>query len=65
VVHDLRLSDRVQMRKSHPCGGFEWEVVRVGADIKVRCTICDRLVMMSRSELKKRVKSVEPSGEFK
>jgi hypothetical protein len=61
-VNDLRLGDLVRMRKAHPCGGLEWEVVRVGADIRVRCTSCDRRVMMSRSELEKRVKTVVPGG---
>lgn len=61
-MSDLRLGDLVRMRKAHPCGGFEWEVVRVGADIRVRCTSCDRRVMMSRSEMEKRVKTVVPGG---
>ena len=61
-MNDLRLGDLVRMRKAHPCGGLEWEVVRVGADIRVRCTSCDRRVMMSRSELEKRVKTVVPGG---
>ena len=59
MVMDLRLGDVVRLRKPHPCGGFEWEVVRLGADIRIRCRTCDRLVMLARSDLQKRTKSVE------
>ncbi len=56
MVADLRLGDVVRLRKPHPCGGFEWEVERLGADIKIRCLECGRLVMLTRSELAKRTK---------
>ena len=59
MVTDLRLGDGVRLRKPHPCGGFDWEVVRLGADIKIRCQTCNRLVMLARSDLQKRTKSVE------
>ena len=58
MVADIRLGDTVRLRKVHPCGGYEWEVVRVGADIRIRCMACERRVLLSRSEFEKRVKSV-------
>ena len=58
MVADIRMGDIVSLRKPHPCGSLEWEVVRVGADIRIRCTGCERLVMLSRSELEKRTKTV-------
>jgi hypothetical protein len=58
MVMDLSLGDVVRLRKPHPCGGLEWEVVRLGADIRIRCRTCDRPVMLARSELKRRTKSV-------
>ena len=58
MVDDVGLGDVVRLRKSHPCGGSEWEVVRVGADIRLRCLVCDRRIMLSRAELEKRAKSV-------
>lgn len=61
MVTDLRLGDVVRLRKPHPCGGLDWEVVRLGADIRIECLSCARLVMLSRSELTKRTKSVESS----
>ena len=48
----------VIMKKGHPCGTNEWEVVRVGADIKIRCTGCDRVVMMPRVEFNKKIKKI-------
>ena len=58
MVIDFRMGDRVVMKKGHPCGGYEWEVVRVGADIGLLCSECRRRVMMPRSALEKRLKSI-------
>ena len=58
---ELRMGDVVRLRKVHPCGGFEWTVVRLGADIGLRCIKCNRRVLLSRSVLEKRVKAVTSS----
>jgi hypothetical protein len=55
---DIHLNDVVRMRKPHPCGGFEWRVVRLGTDIGVRCITCGRKVLMPRSQFAKRVKTI-------
>ena len=55
---EIHIGDQVRMRKPHPCGGYEWEVVRVGADIGVRCLTCGRRVMLPRSKFEKRVKAI-------
>lgn len=55
---DVRLGDVVRLRKPHPCGGFEWRVVRLGADIGLRCQTCDHRVLLPRSDLERRVKAV-------
>lgn len=52
------LGDIVETKKTHPCGGNKWEVVRTGADYKLKCLTCGRLVMLTPDELKKRVKRV-------
>ena len=52
------LGDLVQMRKTHPCGSDRWTVIRVGADIKIRCMGCSRIVMMDRADFNKRMKKV-------
>ena len=54
----MKLGDIVETKKPHPCGGARWEIVRVGADWKIKCLSCGRLVMLSPDELKKRVKRV-------
>lgn len=62
----LALGDLVQMRKTHPCGSDRWTVIRVGADIKIKCTGCGRIVMLERSEFLKRMKKLisrAPEGQ--
>lgn len=60
---DIQLGDIVKMRKPHPCGSDVWTVIRVGADIKIRCTGCQRIVMLDRAEFEKRVKKRVKAGE--
>ncbi|HIS95415.1 MAG TPA: DUF951 domain-containing protein [Candidatus Ventricola gallistercoris] len=55
-MDEVKLGDLVQMRKTHPCGSDRWTVIRVGADIKIRCQGCGRIVMMDRADFLKRVK---------
>lgn len=57
-MEEIRLGDVVQMRKPHPCGSVEWTVTRTGADIKIRCKGCSRLVMMDCEEFSKRCKKI-------
>ena len=54
----LSLGDVVQMRKAHPCGSDRWEIIRTGADIKIKCLGCGRIVMLDRPEFEKRVKKI-------
>ena len=54
-MEELLLGDLVQMRKTHPCGSDKWTVIRVGADIKIRCSGCGRIVMMDRADFTKRM----------
>mgnify|MGYP003802971887 CR=1 FL=1 len=53
---DVALGDRVRLRKAHPCGGFDWEVVRLGADIGLVCLKCGHKVFLSRRDLQRRMK---------
>ena len=55
---DIRLGDQVRMRKPHPCGSDVWTVIRVGADIKIRCQGCGRIVMLDRPVFEKRLKKI-------
>lgn len=63
MLSDLQLFDHVQMRKPHPCGGYEWRVIRLGADIKIECLTCGRQIMLTRRELARRIKRVLPQQE--
>ena len=58
MVLELRMGNTVRLKKAHPCGGFEWEVVRLGADIGLRCLRCDRRTLIARSALERRVRAV-------
>ncbi len=51
------LGDVVRLRKPHPCGSHEWTVVRVGADIGLRCRLCERRVLLPRRTVEKRLKT--------
>ena len=54
---DVHLGDVVRLRKPHPYGGYTWEVVRLGADIGIKCLTCGRRVLLPRRQFEKRVKT--------
>lgn len=54
----FKIGDRLRLRKQHPCGNSDWEVVRLGADIGLRCEKCGRRVLLPRSEVERRIKQV-------
>lgn len=59
----IYLGDVVEMRKPHPCGGKQWEVVRVGADIGLVCLTCGRRVLLPRRDFARGVKKFIHRGE--
>ncbi|GAC1473631.1 MAG: DUF951 domain-containing protein [Chloroflexota bacterium] len=62
MIVEFRVGDIVQLRKPHPCGGYVWQVVRLGADIGVTCNTCGRRVLLPRSTLERRVKRFVERG---
>ncbi len=60
MIEKFELQDRVQMRKPHACGTNDWTIIRVGADIKIKCNACGRIVMMARADFIKRGKRLLP-----
>jgi len=60
---DIKIGDIVRLRKRHPCGSYEWEVVRVGADIGLKCLKCQRRVLLGRAVFDRRLKSVVSQGD--
>ncbi len=63
MISEYDLGTVVQMKKQHPCGSYQWEVIRMGADIKIRCLGCGRMVMLPRSKFEKDAKKVISSME--
>jgi hypothetical protein len=59
---ELKLGDRIRLKKKHPCGSYEWEVVRLGADIGLKCLKCQRRVLLKRSTLERRLKNFLPNS---
>lgn len=57
----IAVGDGVTLRKAHPCGGFDWTVVRTGADIGIKCDRCGRRVMLDREEFERRARQVKRS----
>ena len=59
----INVGDIVTLKKPHPCGSSRWEVLRVGADFRLRCTGCGRLTMLSRRRVESRTRRVEHPDE--
>jgi hypothetical protein len=56
MVVEIKLGDVVRLKKKHPCGSYQWQVVRLGADIGIECLKCHRRVLLERSVFERRVK---------
>jgi hypothetical protein len=60
MVFELKMGDIVRLKKKHPCGGYEWQITRLGADIGIICTTCQRRVLIARSVLERRITKFLP-----
>jgi hypothetical protein len=58
TVPQIKLDDIVRLRKPHPCGSYDWRVVRLGTDIGLVCTRCRRRVLLPRSKFNKQLKAI-------
>ena len=63
MLPDLRMADILRLRKPHPCGSSDWVVVRLGADIGLKCTGCGRRILLTRREVARRMKTTVKRGE--
>lgn len=63
MLPDLQMEDIVRLRKPHPCGSYEWKIVRLGADIGLECLGCGRRVLLPRRKLSRRLKQVLPKED--
>jgi len=59
VIH---LGDIIQTKKKHPCGSDQWEITRIGADVKIKCLGCGRVIMLERGEFEKRYRKTLQSN---
>ena len=60
MLPEINLGDIVRLRKPHPCGSYEWRIVRLGADIGLECIKCGHKVLLSRRELAHKSKAIQP-----
>lgn len=58
IDNDFTVGDRVIMRKPHACGSYEWEITRTGADVKIKCSGCGRIVMLDRGDFMRAAKKL-------
>ena len=63
MIDAFELGDTVILKKPHACGENLWQIVRVGADVKLKCLRCGRVVMLDRLEFMKRGKKIVPAGK--
>ena len=61
-IMDIQVGNIVKLKKQHPCGSHEWEVLRIGADFRIKCTGCGHQIMIPRKTLEKSVKEIKTQG---
>ena len=59
---DIQVGDKIRMKKQHPCGGYLFDVLRVGMDFKIRCETCGREIMLPRAKCEKSIREVIRTG---
>ncbi len=57
---DINVGDIITLKKQHPCGSKEWEVLRVGADFRLKCMGCEHQIMVSRQQTEKNIRKIVP-----
>jgi hypothetical protein len=58
MTEKIEIGDIIKLKKQHPCGGYDWEILRVGTDFRIKCTTCDRQVWLPRREVLRRMKKI-------
>lgn len=59
---NIQVGDIVKLKKQHPCGSKEWEVLRIGADFRIKCMGCEHQIMLPRKQLEKNVREIRPKA---
>ena len=60
---DIQVGDILKMKKKHPCGSSEWEVLRIGADFRLKCVGCGHQIMLPRTQAERNVRQITPVSE--
>lgn len=55
-MEDYKVGDIIKMKKQHPCGAYEWEILRIGVDYRLKCTGCGRILLLPRIKAMKMIK---------
>lgn len=55
---DIQVGNIVKLKKQHPCGSYEWEVLRIGADFRLKCTGCGHQIMIARKQVEKNIREI-------
>lgn len=63
MVMEIKLGDIVRLKKKHPCGSYQWQVVRLGADIGIKCVKCQHRILLERAVFERRVRAFVSRGE--
>lgn len=59
---DIHVGDRIKLKKKHPCGSKEWEVLRIGADFRLKCVGCEHQIMIARKLVEKNIREICPKA---
>ncbi|MCI6813056.1 MAG: DUF951 domain-containing protein [Lachnospiraceae bacterium] len=60
---DIQIGDIITMKKQHPCGSREWQVLRIGADFRLKCQGCGHQIMIARPKAEKNIRKVQRANE--
>lgn len=55
---DIQVGDKIKLKKAHPCGSFEWDVLRTGIDFRLKCCGCGHMLMIPRKQAEKNIKAI-------
>ena len=58
---EINIGDILKLKKQHPCGSREWEVLRIGADFRLKCTGCGHQIMIPRRQAEKNIREIVPA----
>lgn len=58
-IKNFEVNDRIKMKKKHPCGSYEWQILRVGADFRLKCMGCGHQIMIARKIVEKNTKEIK------